>query len=74
MTGVRPLSTYYSKELAKKYSANLEVVWLSAILHDLAKLDNLEPHDEISAERAYNILLKEGFNREIAEEVKKKQF
>ena len=61
----------YSKELAKKYNANLEVVWLSAILHDLARLDDLEPHDEISSERAYDTLLKEGFTKEIAEEVKK---
>jgi len=61
----------YSKELAKKYNANLEVIWLSAILHDLARLDDLEPHDEISSERAYNMLLEKGFNKEIAEEVKK---
>lgn len=61
----------YSKELAKKYNANLEVVWLSATLHDLARLDDLEPHDEISSERAYELLQKEGFNKEIAEEVKK---
>lgn len=60
----------YSKELAKKYKANLEIVWLSAILHDLARLDDLEPHDEISSERAYDMLLKEGFSKEIAEEVK----
>ena len=59
-----------SKELAKKYNANMEVVWLSAILHDLARLDDLEPHDEISSERAYNMLLEEGFSKEIAEEVK----
>jgi len=61
----------YSKELAKKYNANMEVVWLSAILHDLARLDDLEPHDEISAERAYTMLLQEGLNKETAEEVKK---
>jgi putative nucleotidyltransferase with HDIG domain len=61
----------YSKELAKKYNANLEVVWLSAILHDLARLDDLEPHDEISAERAYDMLLEKRFSKEIAEEVKK---
>ena len=60
----------YSKELAKKYNANLEIVWLSAILHDIARLDDLEPHDEIGSEKAYNILLEEGFNKEIAEKVK----
>jgi len=61
----------FSKELAKKYNANLKVVWLSAILHDLARLDDLEPHDEISAERAYDMLLEKRFSKEIAEEVKK---
>jgi len=60
----------YSKELAKKYNANIETVWLSAILHDIARLDNLEPHDEISSERAYNILLEEGFSKKISTEVK----
>lgn len=60
----------YSKELAKKYNANMGVVWLSAILHDLARLDDLEPHEEISAERAYNMLLGEGFSKETAEDVK----
>lgn len=60
-----------SKELAKKYNANLEIVWLSAIFHDIARLEDLEPHDEISSERAYNILLDKGFSKEIATEVKK---
>lgn len=60
----------YSKKLAKKYNADMEVVWLSAILHDLARLDDIEPHDEISAERAYNMLLEKGFNKGIAEDVK----
>jgi len=60
----------YSKELAKKYNANIEVVWLSATLHDLVRLDDLEPHDEIGAERAYHMLLEEGFSKEIAEKVK----
>jgi hypothetical protein len=61
----------YSKKLAKKYKANLKVVWLSAILHDLARLDDLEPHDEISSKMAYDLLLREGFSKNIAEEVKK---
>ena len=60
-----------AKKLAKKYKANLEVVWLSAIFHDLARLDDLEPHDEISSDRAYHILLKNGFSEEIAAEVRK---
>lgn len=61
----------HSKELAKKYNANLEIVWLSAIFHDIARLEDLEPHDEISSERAYKILLDKEFDEKIAEEVKK---
>ena len=60
----------YSKELAKKHKANLETIWSAAILHDLTRLDDLEPHDETGAEKAYNLLLKEGFSKEIAEKVK----
>jgi uncharacterized protein len=60
----------YSKKLAKKYNADLEIIWISAILHDIARLDDLEPHDEIGSEKAYNILLEEGFDKEIAEKVK----
>jgi len=60
----------YSKKLAKKYKAKMNVVWLSAIFHDIARLDDLEPHDEIGADRAYKILLKEGANEELAKEVR----
>jgi len=59
-----------SKELAKKYNADLEIVWLSAIFHDIARLDDLEPHDKISSEKAYNMLLGKGFSKQIVEEVK----
>lgn len=61
----------HSKELAKKYNANLEIVWLSAIFHDIARLEDLEPHDEISSEKAYKTVLDKGFDKKIAEEVKK---
>ena len=60
----------YSKELAKKYNANLEIIWLSAILHDIARLEDLNPHDEIGAEKAYSMLLEEGFDKETADKVK----
>lgn len=43
-----------AKKLAKKYKADLKVVWLSAILHDLARLNNKEPHDVLGAKTAYN--------------------
>ncbi len=59
-----------SKKLAKKYNANLEVVWLAAMFHDISRLDDKEPHDKISADRTYKLLLKKGFNKKVAEEVK----
>lgn len=61
----------FSKEMAKKYNADLEVVWLAAIFHDIARLDDLESHDEISSERAYKIILENGFCQETAQDVKK---
>jgi len=60
----------HSKALAKKYKANTETVWLSAILHDIARLDDKEPHDEIGSEKAHRMLLGEGFSEEIAEKVR----
>jgi len=67
---VKPVINY-SKELARKYNANIEVVWLSAIFHDIARLDGLEPHEEIGSEKAYDMLLEQGFDKEKAEKVKK---
>lgn len=58
-----------SKELAKKYDGDLEIVWLGAILHDIARLDGVEPHDEIGAKRAYDMLIEKGFEKEVAEKV-----
>lgn len=59
-----------SKRLAKKYKVDLEVVWLSAILHDIGQLQALEPHEVIGSERAYEILLREGFSQSIAKSVR----
>lgn len=60
----------YSKQMAKKYNAKSEVVWLGAILHDIARLDDQEPHDEIGSEKAYKLLIEKGFDKELAEKVK----
>jgi len=60
----------YSKDLAVKYNANQEIVWLSAILHDIARLDGLEPHDEVGAEKAYEMLIQKGFKEDMAQRVK----
>lgn len=61
----------YSKRMAEKYGADIEAVWLGATLHDIARLSDEEPHDEIGSEKAYKILLEKGFGKELAEKVKK---
>jgi putative nucleotidyltransferase with HDIG domain len=66
---VKPV-VQYSNEMALKYDADLEAVWLGALLHDIARLEDKEPHDEIGSETAYEILIKNGFSRELAEKVK----
>lgn len=60
----------YSKQMAEKYKADFEAVWLAAILHDVARLTEEEPHDEIGSEKAYSLLLEKGFNKDLAEKVK----
>ncbi|OGI17970.1 MAG: hypothetical protein A3J63_00760 [Candidatus Moranbacteria bacterium RIFCSPHIGHO2_02_FULL_40_12b] len=60
----------YSKQMAEKYGAHLEAVWLGAILHDIARLSDEEPHDEVGSKKAYQMLIEKGFNRELAEKVK----
>lgn len=58
-----------SKKLAVKYKANVEILWLSAILHDIARLDDMEPHDEIGANKAMSLLLTEEFTDEFCQDV-----
>jgi putative nucleotidyltransferase with HDIG domain len=60
----------YSKQMAEKYGADAEAVWLGAILHDIARLTDEEPHDEVGSEKAYKILLEKGFDKGLAEKVK----
>lgn len=60
----------YSKQMAKKYKADINVVWLGALLHDVARLDDVEPHDEIGSKKAYDLLIKKGFDKNLAEKVK----
>jgi len=60
----------YGKQLAEKYGADSEIVWLSAILHDIARLDDVKNHDEIGSEKAHEILLKNGFGENIAKRVR----
>ena len=58
-----------SKFLANKYHANKEIVWLSAILHDIGQLDALEPHEVIGSEKAAHILSGKKFDPEIIKRV-----
>lgn len=60
----------YSKIMAKKYNADLESVWLGAILHDIARLDDKEPHDEIGAKKAYDLMIEKGFDENLSQKVK----
>jgi len=60
----------YSKQMAEKYKADADAIWLSAILHDIARLSDEEPHDEIGSEKAYELLLEKGFEKDLAEKVK----
>lgn len=60
----------YSKQMAEKYEADMETVWLGALLHDIARLTEEEPHDEIGSEKAYEILLEKGFDETVAGKVK----
>lgn len=60
----------YSKQMAEKYEADKEAVWLGAMLHDIARLTDEEPHDEIGSEKAYQLLIEKGFDKELAEKVK----
>lgn len=59
-----------SKELAEKYGGDLEVIWLAAILHDLAQLEVDKDHDVVGAQKAYDLLTEKGFDEDIAEKVK----
>jgi putative nucleotidyltransferase with HDIG domain len=45
-----------TKELTLKYAADPYTMWLSAILHDIARLYDKEPHDKVGAEMAYDFL------------------
>lgn len=60
----------YSKQMAKKYNADVYIVWMGAILHDIARLEDMEPHDEIGSKKAYKLLIDKGFSNDIAKKVK----
>lgn len=60
----------YSKQMAEKYEADVEAVWLGAMLHDIARLTDEEPHDELGSAKAYKMLIDRGFDEQLAVRVK----
>ena len=58
-----------SKEMAQKYGAQSEVVWLGALFHDFALLDGSEPHDELGAIKTKDFLLERGFDEDFCQKV-----
>ncbi|KKQ44488.1 MAG: hypothetical protein US63_C0026G0007 [Candidatus Moranbacteria bacterium GW2011_GWC2_37_8] len=59
-----------AKKLAVKYEADLEIVWLAAVLHDIGQFDDIENHDTVGSEKAYKILFERGYSEEIAAKVR----
>lgn len=59
-----------ARQLARKYKADENVVWLGALLHDISLIDDPKLHDEMSAIKAFDILIKEKFDKETAEKVR----
>lgn len=62
----------YSKMLAKKYKANLEIVELAALLHDIGriKLKDEETHHISGIPEAEKILKKFNYPKKVIEEIK----
>lgn len=62
--------TAYSREMARRYGGDLDVVHLGALLHDMALIEDAEPHDEIGAKKAYELLVINWAPCEVAEKVR----
>lgn len=60
----------YSLEMADRYGADKEIVHLGALLHDMALVEDAEPHDEIGAQKAFDFLIINWAERETAEKVR----
>jgi HD domain len=54
------------KNMAGKYGACYNALWLAAILHDIARVYDKQPHDKIGSEMAYDFLRDSGFSAHIA--------
>lgn len=60
----------YSREMAHRYGGDTEAIHLGALLHDMALLQDAEPHDEIGADKAYEFLIVNWAPVETAEKVR----
>ena len=57
------------KNMACKYSADFNALWLAAIFHDIARVHDKQPHDKVGAEMAYDFLRDNGASAFIASPV-----
>lgn len=60
----------YSREMASRYGGESDVIHLGALMHDMALLEDREPHDEIGAQKAYDYLVINWVPQEVAEKVR----
>ncbi|EKD58974.1 MAG: hypothetical protein ACD_56C00015G0002 [uncultured bacterium] len=60
----------YSREMALRYGGDADAIHLGALLHDMALIENAEPHDEIGADKAYEFLIVRWVPTETAQKVK----
>ncbi|EKE18512.1 MAG: hypothetical protein ACD_9C00312G0002 [uncultured bacterium] len=60
----------YSREMALRYGGDAEIIHLGALLHDMALIENAEPHDEIGAGKAYEFLIVHWAPPETAQKVR----
>lgn len=58
------------KNMACKYSGDFDAVWLAAILHDIARAHDKQPHDKIGSEMAYDFLRDNRFSARISSSVR----
>lgn len=60
----------YSRDMAERYGGDVDVIHLGALLHDMALIENAEPHDEIGAGKAYEFLVVNWVPTETAQKVR----
>lgn len=58
-----------SMRLVENYGGDKDVVYAAALLHDIARLDNAEPHAMFSAAFAKKELFQKGFSQDFANKV-----